>query len=126
MIAGFESVNSYRLKKASLSYEVVDDGVVYPCIPKEDDKVKVYGCVLDCHMKPVELSFTTHCDFAGNTSIICGDAPPPAGKFYFSFICKFLNLRYCNLSYIFSVIKSFVPFNCVFYSHFCIILWIPV
>ncbi len=77
MIAGFESVNNYRLKKANLSYEVVEDGVVYPCIPKEDDKVKVYGCVLDCHMKPVELSFTTHCDFEGNTSIICGNAPPP-------------------------------------------------
>ena len=82
MIAGFESVNNYRLKKANLSYEVVDDGVVYPCIPKEDDKVKVYGCVLDCHMKPVELSFTTHCDFAGNTSIICGYAPPPSLKIF--------------------------------------------
>ncbi len=77
MIAGFESINNYRFKKANLSYEVVDDGVVYPCIPKEDDKVKVYECVLDCHMKPVELSFTTHCDCAVNTLIICGETRPP-------------------------------------------------
>lgn len=83
MIAGFESINNYRFKKANLSYEVVDDGVVYPCIPKEGDNVKVYGGVLDCNMNPVELSFTKHCDFAGNTSIICGEAPPPCWKIFY-------------------------------------------
>lgn len=79
MINDFEKINNYKLKKDNLSLEVVDNGIIYPCKPKDDDKIRTYGCVLDSNLSPVELSFTTHSNFQ-NTSLICGEAPPPCSE----------------------------------------------
>lgn len=74
----FERINTMQLKKDTLSFEVVENGIVFPCKIIESANYRVSGGVTDADFNPVELSFTKHSNF-GDIRNLCSlnQAPPP-------------------------------------------------